>query len=145
MFPCFTSTKMLISNQRQETILLTRLVQHLSGTDTDTVTLVSNDGVKFPVSRLAFCFFSNYCPSNSFDLVLCPMSVEDLSTIVEALNLKKYEELDKDVASKLQLLGLDPITLNDFILKYDGQDQTVSFNRLSIIHTLNLIREKCHC
>ena len=29
--------------------------------------------------------------------------------------------------------------------EYDGQDQTVSFNRLSIIHTLNLIREKCHC
>ena len=29
--------------------------------------------------------------------------------------------------------------------EYDGQDQTVSFNRMSIIHTLNLIREKCHC
>ena len=124
MFLCFTSTKMLISNQRQETILLTRLVQHLSGTDTDTVTLVSNDGVKFTVSRLAFCFFSNYCPSNSFDVVLCPIGVEDLSTIVEALNLKKYKKLDKDVASKLQLLGLDPITLNDFILKYNSQEQT---------------------
>ena len=29
--------------------------------------------------------------------------------------------------------------------EYDGQDQSVSFNRMSIIHTLNLIREKCHC
>ena len=29
--------------------------------------------------------------------------------------------------------------------EYDGQDQTVSFNHMSIIHTLNLIREKCHC
>ena len=99
---------------------MTRLVQHLSGTDTDTVTLVSSDGVKFPVSRLVFCFFSNYCPSNSFDLVLCPMGVEDLSTIVEALNLKKYEELDKHDSITHSLHNLQNICLYDKFQAYSS-------------------------
>ena len=64
------------------------------------------------------------------------MGFEDLRTIIEALMLKRCEELDEEVVSKVPIMGMDSVTLNDFILKYDGQDQTKISQQIEIVENI---------
>ena len=106
---------MLISNHHQETVLLSRLLRHQE--DEDKVTVVSSDGDNFRISRFVFSFFSSYFQTDSFDVVLTPISKECLDKILHILKLNGSQQLSEYDLKALDLLGIDPKSVNGLMIK----------------------------
>ena len=97
---------MLISNHHQETVLLSRLLRHQE--DEDKVTVVSSDGDNFRISRFVISFFSSYFHTDSFDVVLTPISSGNLQDVLHNLKLKEEQKWSDGVPDDTKLLGIDP-------------------------------------
>ena len=83
---------MLVYNKNMEALLATRLL-HLSHFD-DKVSVVSEDGVRFPVSRQLFSFFTGHT-TEGCDAVLAPVSSQALAAIVHGVFVRPGEIPDK--------------------------------------------------
>ena len=82
----------LITNSRGEKVLRDRLLE-ISAHD-DTIMVKSEEGKGFPVSRFLFNFFSNFILPREADLVLTPLSSDNLDSVIQTLSFAdlQFEE-----------------------------------------------------
>ena len=96
---------MLVYNKNMEALLATRLL-HLSHFD-DKVSVVSEDGVRFPVSRQLFSFFTGHT-TEGCDAILAPVSSQALAAIVHGVLVRPGEIYDKfEFSEEAETLGME--------------------------------------
>ena len=118
---------MLISNHNQETVLLSRLLRHQE--DEDKVTVVSSDGDNFRISRFVISFFSSYFHTDSFDVVITPISSGNLQDVLHNLKLKAEQKWSDGIPDDTKLLGIDPepirkLAFEASVQKFESNDDT---------------------
>ena len=124
---------MLVYNKNKEALLATRLV-HLSHFD-DKVSVVSEDGVRFPVSRQLFSFFTGHL-TEGCDAILAPVSSQALAAIVHGVFVRPGEMHDKfEFSEEAKTLGME--VKNNFVVEGNNDEETVETGEL-IMHQLKV-------
>ena len=118
---------MFISNHNDETVLLHRLLRHQE--DEDKVTVVSSDGDNFRISRFVISFFSSYFHTDSFDVVITPISSGNLQDVLHNLKLKAEQKWSDGIPDDTKLLGIDPepirkLAFEASVQKFESNDDT---------------------
>ena len=124
---------MFVYNKNKEALLATRLL-HLSHFD-DKVSVVSEDGVRFPVSRQLFSFFTGHT-TEGCDAILAPVSSQALAAIVHGVFVRPDEIYDKfEFSEEAETLGMEVKT--DFVVEGNNDEEAVEDGEM-IMHQLKV-------
>ena len=91
---------MTLLNQFNESLRLSRLPLYQNQ---EKITIISEEGGEFLVSKFIFNFLSSYSNPNA-DTIFAPVSTKSLSLICQALSFNQFEEISLE---DLQLLGIN--------------------------------------
>ena len=108
----------LVTNHREESLLLNSLKNHASRGDE--IIIISSDNVKMRLSRFIFNFFSDGFQDDDYDCIITPIMSKNLQTFVDFLRLgddnnfieTNYNNIFLDDA---HLLGIDKDSLGSLV------------------------------
>ena len=101
---------MFVTNSYGERLLISRLLQ-ISSSEIDKVSIVSQDGSSYDVSKFTFSFLSNLYFEHEidFDKILTSISVENMTIIMNFLNFEDNSELasESSVIKDAESIGIE--------------------------------------
>ena len=123
---------MFVTNSYGERLLISRLLQ-ISSSEIDKVSIVSQDGSEYDISKFTFSFLSNlyFEHEGDFDKILTSISNENLTIIMNFLNFEDNSELETEssVIKDAKSLGIE---LNQLFKNNDSFLSDETLNKESV-------------